>query len=168
MQTPRYFALSANSFYDTFHPHLPIIDTTMPVHAVQKSSPFLFWTILFTAARYHTDYVSGSNLLMAPYSTLTNQTILQTPHSLHSIQAILYLCMWPLPVMHQPDDPGVMYSGIAIHAASYLGLANSAGSISRTLAKVQPSDREAMSRTWLGCFVVNTASVPQTKSHTRS
>ena len=160
MQWPHYYyALKANSFYDSFHPHLPIIDTTMPVHTIQKSSPFLFWTILFTAARYHTDYVSKSNLLMVPHSTLTNQTILQPPHSLHSIQAILYLCVWPLPVMHQPEDPGVMYSGIAIQAASYLGLPSSAGSTSRTLAKVQPSDRETMSRTWLGCFIVNTASV---------
>ncbi|KIW92660.1 uncharacterized protein Z519_06507 [Cladophialophora bantiana CBS 173.52] len=59
--------------------------------------------------------------------------------------------------MHQPEDPSLMYSAIAVHASHYLGLSRSAGSISRSMAVVSQSDRETMWKTWLGCFVINTS-----------
>jgi hypothetical protein len=145
------------SFSKSFHPHMPCVDTTIPAQTIQATSPFLFWTIIFTASRYHVDHVSKSNLLMAPYSDMINQAVLKASHSLHTIQAILYLSMWPLPVMHQPEDPSLMYAGIAVYASASLGLPQSAGPMSRTLASIESNDRHTMARTWLACFTINTS-----------
>ncbi|MBV36599.1 MAG: hypothetical protein CMP47_14275 [Rickettsiales bacterium] len=144
-------------FYASFHPHMPIIDTTIPVQTIKQSSPFLFWTIVFIASRFHTKYVAKSNLLVESYSDLVNRTILKPPHSFHTIQGILYLCTWPLPVMRQPQDPSSMYSAIAVHSASYLGLPLAANPTSRTLAGLESNHRHTMAKTWLGCFITSTS-----------
>lgn len=144
------------SFYRVLHPHLPIIDTNIPVRNFQQSSPFLFWTIIFLASRYHADYVSRYNLLITPYTDLTNRTLLKNPHSFHTVQAILFLCTWPSPIMYQLEDPSLVYAGIAVHAAFILGLPRSLTSTGPISSSISQEHREAMAKTWLACFSVHT------------
>lgn len=150
------------SFHRILHPHLPILDTNIHARSFQESSPFCFWTVIFIASRYHSDYVSRYNLLITPYTNLMNQTLLKNPHSLHTIQAILCLCTWPTPLMYQLEDPSLMYAGIAVHAAFILGLPRSLTSTGPTFSGISQEHREVMAKTWLACFSVHTAFVTQT------
>ncbi|ETI24443.1 hypothetical protein G647_03812 [Cladophialophora carrionii CBS 160.54] len=59
--------------------------------------------------------------------------------------------------MYQPEDPSLMYSATAMQASYYLGLQRSVETSSRSFAVLPPDDRQAMSRTWLGCFAIHTA-----------
>lgn len=145
-----------DSFYRVFHPHLPIIDITIPAHDYQKSSPFLFWTVLFIASRHHAAYLPQSNALMPAYTNLMNRTLFSQMHSLHTIQAMLCLCTWPMPVMSQLDDQSLMLAGAAVNAAYMLALPRSLHSTSSTFAVVPQEHRVTMSKTWLACFNVQT------------
>jgi hypothetical protein len=148
-----------NSFHRILHPHLPIIDTNIPVRNIQESSPFLFWTVLFLASRYHAEYISRYNLLITPFTNLTNKTILMNPHSLHTVQAILFLSTWPSPIMFQLEDPSLMFAGIAVHAAFILGLPRALTSTGPLSSMISQEHREAMAKTWLACFSVHTKCV---------
>ncbi|KIW18683.1 hypothetical protein PV08_02972 [Exophiala spinifera] len=143
-------------FHKSFHPHVPIIDTTLPIQTIKETSPFLFWTIIFLASRYTKDHVHKANLLVEAYSDLVNQTIVKIPLSFYTVQALLCLCTWPLPVMRQQQDPSSMYSVIAVHAASQLSLPLAADASSRALASLPTSVRHGMVKTWLECFIRST------------
>ncbi len=53
---------------------------------------------------------------------LLQQTVLQTQCTQDTVQALLLLCVWPLPVEKQHWDPSWRYCSLAIAAAQELGL----------------------------------------------
>jgi hypothetical protein len=133
-----------------------MMDTKTSPQALQEASPLLFWTVVFTAGRHHTEYVAKANKLTVSYTNMLGQRILRTPLSLHTIQAMLIICLWPLPVISQPEDPSLLYSTMAIQASYFLGLQRHTEHGSASLAGLSPEDRRTISRTWLGCFAIHT------------
>ncbi|KAI1759242.1 hypothetical protein GGR53DRAFT_165567 [Hypoxylon sp. FL1150] len=149
-------------FTSIYHPHLPILGPAS-LKTIYHSHLFLFWTIVIIVA-LRSPVPSDENLftrLHEPYTQMIRAEALQAPIPLSKIQALLFLSMWPLPVMHQRDDPSWLYCGIAINAALYMGLHRSnakAGAIPSlyTVGVASGSLHERLN-TWLGCFFVSTS-----------
>ncbi|KAI5924610.1 hypothetical protein F4810DRAFT_700675 [Camillea tinctor] len=145
-------------FATHYLPHLPIL-SPIYLESIYHTSPLLFWTIVVTVAK-HSSIPSDEGLfgrIVSPFRQLVQSEILQAPLSLQAIQALLILCMWPLPVEKQSQDPSWLYCGIAVNAAVYMGLhrPNSIGSL--RYIGVSAGNKEARVLTWLGCFYVSSS-----------
>ncbi|KAI0403615.1 hypothetical protein F4802DRAFT_608015 [Xylaria palmicola] len=143
-------------FASLFHPNFPLL-VSINISAIHHSSPLLFWTIVIIVAS-RTTVPSSENLfnrIAAPFEDMLRTQILQAPLPLQRIQALVLLCMWPLPVNSQLKDPSWLYSGIAVNSALSLGL-HWSGSLppSRRTSVFQGTPLERV-LTWLGCFYVS-------------
>ncbi|KAI0886381.1 uncharacterized protein GGS22DRAFT_199665 [Annulohypoxylon maeteangense] len=149
-------------FTTLFHPHLPILGP-ISLKNIHHSHSFLFWTIIIIVA-LRAPLPTDENLfnrLHDPYMVMLSTEILQAPMPLSKIQAILFLCVWPMPVLHQRDDPSWLYCGIAVNAALYMSLHRSTPKSGITpslysVGVISGSPRER-TNTWLGCFYVSTS-----------
>jgi hypothetical protein len=114
---------------------------------------------MLTSAREHPDHRVFHARLLSPFRMLLSECVLIGIRDLYTIQALLLLCSWPLPVRNQRDDPSWHYCSLAVAAILQLGLGESTG-FSR-LDRVQNLIGDAILRkkTWLACFVVSTSCV---------
>ncbi|KAI1102444.1 hypothetical protein F4804DRAFT_334287 [Jackrogersella minutella] len=149
-------------FTTFFLPHLPILGP-ISLKTIHHSHPFLFWTIIAIVA-LRLPLPSDETLftrLHEPYMRMLTAEVLRAPLPLSKIQALLFLCMWPLPVAHQQDDPSWLYCGIAVNAALYMSLHRSSPRSGTTpsLYSVGVMSGSAHERinTWIGCFYVSTS-----------
>ncbi len=99
------------------------------------------------------------NLIRGPYEQLLKNEILNAPLPLQKIQALLHLCVWPLPVETQAQDPSWLYCGIALNSSLYMGLHRHRPMPSLRSVGVASGSTQARANTWLGCFYVSTAYV---------
>ncbi|KAI1445472.1 fungal-specific transcription factor domain-containing protein [Annulohypoxylon stygium] len=149
-------------FTTTFHPHIPILGP-ISLKNIHQSHHFLFWTIVIVVA-LRAPLPTNENLfdrLYEPYMAMLRSEILLAPTPLSKIQALLFLCMWPMPVPHQRDDPSWLYCGIAVNAALYMSLHRSSPRSGifpsfYSVGVLSGNPRERIN-TWLGCFYVSTS-----------
>ncbi|KAI2615402.1 fungal-specific transcription factor domain-containing protein [Hypoxylon sp. NC1633] len=149
-------------FITHFHPQLPILGP-ISLKTIHHSHPFLFWTIVVIVAQ-RSPVPSDETLfsrLYEPYMQMLRVEALRAPMPLSRIQALLFLCTWPMPVSHQRDDPSWLYCGIAVNAALYMSLhrSNPTSGTPPSLYSIgvisgSPHER---TNTWLGCFYVSTS-----------
>lgn len=72
------------------------------------------------------------------------------------IQALVLLCLWPLPFGPKAADPSLMYSGLAIQAALQIGVHRYQFTADFTYrAAYQEDDAHQCKRVWVGCFIAN-------------
>jgi transcriptional regulatory protein LEU3 len=84
-------------------------------------SPFLFWTMACTGARRFHD-VKYFQQAASKVRELVTASILQIQDPIPTIQAILILCLWPLPVDTMWKDPSHTMAGAAMQLAIQNGL----------------------------------------------
>ncbi|KAH6900228.1 hypothetical protein B0T10DRAFT_554765 [Thelonectria olida] len=145
-------------FAEVFRPQLPLLEI-INVRDIHVSQSFLFWTILVIVSSHlpgapHQDVYTR---LHEPYTKLLKEEALGVPLPLHKIQALIFLCAWPLPIEAQVKDPSWLYCGIAIQAARYMGLDREQPLPTTRSMGVTPGTRRARINTWLGCFYVGTS-----------
>ncbi|KAH7118595.1 hypothetical protein B0J13DRAFT_569435 [Dactylonectria estremocensis] len=145
-------------FAELFRPQLPILESIL-LRETYLSQPFLFWTIVVVVSSHLTEgpHVDLYTRLREPYMALLREEALTAPLPLHKIQALLFLCAWPLPIASQVSDPSWLYCGIAIQAARYMGLDREQPLPSVRSMGVLPGTSRARINTWLGCFYVGTS-----------
>lgn len=126
---------------------------------MHDAQPFLFWTVMIIVASHLPGhpYDELYDRLYEPYRKLLKEELLDAPLPLHKIQALLYLCVWPLPVRTQPKDPSWLYCGMAIQAARYMGLDREQYVPSLRTIGVVSGTAQARINTWIGCFYVSTS-----------
>ncbi|KAI0449846.1 hypothetical protein F5B21DRAFT_517875 [Xylaria acuta] len=142
-------------FASLFHPRIPVL-VSININTIHRSSPFLFWTIIIVvASRTMTPlFEQLFNQIARPFQDMARTEALQAPLTLQKIRALLLLCMWPMPVNSQREDPSWIYSGIAVNSALYLGLHRpNSSQPSRCRSGFKGSPLEGIT-TWLGCFYV--------------
>ncbi|KAI0111185.1 hypothetical protein GGR51DRAFT_547350 [Nemania sp. FL0031] len=143
-------------FASLFHPKLPVL-VSVNISTIYSSSPVLFWTIIAIVAS-HTTVPSADGLfdeIAEPFQDMIRTAVLQAPLPLQTIRALLLLCVWPMPVETQRQDPSWLYSGIAVNSALYLGLHRPGPSPpSRGTSDYLETPLERIA-TWLGCFYVS-------------
>ena len=111
---PRFF-----KHYVSFIPGIFTFDLSLPGY--HERSPFLFWSIVCTGARRfaNSDFFRES---VSKVRSLTGSSLLQIQDPIPTIQAILILCMWPLPVDTMWKDPSHALAGAAYQLAVQNGL----------------------------------------------
>lgn len=147
-------------FAGLFRPQLPLIGS-ISMRRIYDSQPFLFWTIVIVVASHFPGSPNHElyGLIQEPYRELLKEEILNAPLPLHKIQALLILCIWPLPVGHQPNDPSWLYCGIAIQAARYMSLDREQSVPSLRSLGVASDSAQSRVNTWLACFYIATSYV---------
>jgi hypothetical protein len=111
-----------------------------------STCPLLYWAIVSIGSKASGDYKNTIPLLTWPIRRLATETSLQPP-TLPVVQALLLLCLWPLPFAATIDDPSWTFNGIAAHKALQMGL--------HRPNNVDAAAAHAMTATWLACVVVN-------------
>jgi hypothetical protein len=141
-------------FYIYFHGFLPILNLPIPLGALQEYSPFLFWTIITISCRYKRLPEQHIECYEREYTSLAQKGGMTSPITLHTIQALLLICTWPVTAKYQLSDPSYLYCSAAIGGAGFLNLNRPAGKYLYQGSQVSEADLQNMSRTWLGLFCV--------------
>lgn len=115
--------LKVHSFKVHYYHHCPILDTSISIAELYQYSPILFWTIIMISSRWHPSLSRIHKLLLESYRGILSGTFIEPfHHSLESIQAIILICIWPLAVPRQVDDPTWNYCGLVTNAAVRMGI----------------------------------------------
>ncbi|KAK9482841.1 hypothetical protein V1527DRAFT_475109 [Lipomyces starkeyi] len=137
--------------------YFPILDEDFSAADLVQSCPLLFWTIIIISSRYHTRHCSIYRRLFDPYIEILSNTLVHSIRSVRVIQAILYVCLWPLPISKQHGDPSLTYCGVAVNASLILGLHRPVvENENRNRSHVFVGDSEERMRTWRGCIYLST------------
>ena len=118
--------------------------------------PFLFWTIVVISRQVTPLTPTLQKRLTEEYASIARKEAFRVPLPLTSIQALIYLCTWPLPVARQTEDPSWTYCGIISSASLYMGLNHPASQQPLRSLRVAPGDHQTRSKTWLAYFLTST------------
>ncbi|KAK4452231.1 hypothetical protein QBC34DRAFT_294192 [Podospora aff. communis PSN243] len=151
---PEDFLQCIDLFYTHFHPQLPFLSGKSAVIKDSLACPLLAWAVVVVAARVSPNPMVNSirARLTWPVRRLAALSIM-TPRSLPTIQALLILCLWPMPYAAIIDDPSWIWSGIANQKALQLGLYRP---LQRLIeyAKGDLQVAKSMQSIWMACVVV--------------
>ena len=154
-----YLALTAvDRFFNSLHPAFPFLADKPTVVSDCVANQLLFWTIVAVASRVSPAHAHLYRQLLHPIRRLVMASVHDPDGQLQQIQALLILCVWPLPYGSSTDDPTWMYCGIASHKALGIGL--------HRVSSKQEFDPDYRSRPgkeidrirnniWAACFVAN-------------
>ncbi|KAL7954551.1 hypothetical protein V8C34DRAFT_317191 [Trichoderma compactum] len=127
-------------FYINYFHYVPFIAPGKSADWIYQESELLFWTLLLISARNHPIHFQQFTRLKSASYKLLSEYLIRLIRCIYTVQSLLLLCVWPMPVMTQSDDLSWNYCNLAVSANT--------GGIS--------SDSLAYFKTWLGCFVVST------------
>ena len=85
-------------------------------------SPLLFWAIVCTGARRYTKDPTIFARLSKQMVAFALSSLISSPRPVPSIQAIILLCAWPLPMNTIYKDPSHALAGAAMNMAIQNGL----------------------------------------------
>lgn len=146
----------ANELHDRFIkdylPFFPIMSSSS-ASELYSQSQLLFWTVILTACLSDPE-PSLYNQLSSLIKQLAIETCwIRTPRSTHISQALLILCMWPLPNQKVLDDCSYRFVGLAKSLGYQLGLHRGKfmSEFSRTQVSL-PDAEKWRTRSWLGVF----------------
>ncbi|CAI4054826.1 hypothetical protein SKDZ_02G0420 [Saccharomyces kudriavzevii ZP591] len=139
-------------FVTRYLPYFPIMYSNNATELYSQSQ-LLFWTVMLTASLSDpepTMYCKLSSLI----KQLAIETCwIRTPRSTHISQALLILCIWPLPNQKVLDDCSYRFVGLAKSLSYQLGLHRGEfiSEFTRTQTSM-PNAEKWRTRTWLGIF----------------
>ncbi|EJS44625.1 sef1p [Saccharomyces arboricola H-6] len=141
-----------HTFVTRYVPYFPIMYSNNATELYAQSQ-LLFWTVMLTACLSDpepTMYCKLSSLI----KQLAIETCwIRTPRSTHISQALLILCIWPLPNKKVLDDCSYRFVGLAKSLSYQLGLHRGEfiSEFTRTQTSM-PNAEKWRTRTWLGIF----------------
>ncbi|KAK9320888.1 hypothetical protein V1517DRAFT_328069 [Lipomyces orientalis] len=137
--------------------YFPILNADFSAKDLAQSCPLLFWTIIIISSRYHTHHRSIYRSLFDPFLEILSIALVHSIRSVRDIQALLYVCMWPLRISKQHGDPSLTYCAVAVNASLMLGLHRPVlENENRNRGHAFPGDSEERMRTWRGCLYLST------------
>lgn len=146
----------ARIYTEHFHPYFPLLDLPLQIGLLQKYSPLLFWAIMIITCRYQPLDISQQKSFEAEFTALLQRLSMTTPLTLHTIQALVLMCVWPLPAVYQLSDPSCLYCSVAGGAADFLNLNRPVNKHQYQGSQLTDSDLSHMSKTLLAIFCVST------------
>ncbi|KAK5033047.1 Regulatory protein leu3 [Exophiala sideris] len=110
------------TYFEKYHPFLPILDSQRTNESCYETSPLLFWSIIGVAARQlqlEDNFLKqlGSELSQALWTTVASNT----PSTQH-VQAMLLLASWPLPDVRLWTDKSLTFTKMAMNLAMMMGM----------------------------------------------
>ncbi|KIX01449.1 uncharacterized protein Z518_09175 [Rhinocladiella mackenziei CBS 650.93] len=110
------------TYFDKYHPFLPILDPYRTNESCYETSPLLFWSIIAVAAR---QLQLDDNFLMQLGSELSRTlwaTVASNTFSTQHVQAMLLLASWPLPDIRLWTDKSLTISIMGMKSAMIMGM----------------------------------------------
>lgn len=84
--------------------------------------PFLFWTIVYVGCRYYTKDPTLLGVLAPKLNAMAFLALESRSYPLLTIQGLLLLAMWPVPMNTMYRDVSLVLSGAALHFSRQVGL----------------------------------------------
>lgn len=138
-------------FYINYFHHVPFITSGKSADWIHQESELLFWTLLLISTRNHPIHSQQFTRLNYAFHRLLSEYFIRSIRCIYTVQSLLLLCVWPMPVMTQSDDPSWNYCNLAVSAVQQIGIRESL----QNTGDIAP-DSLVYFKTWLGCFVVST------------
>ncbi|KAH8885394.1 hypothetical protein GQ53DRAFT_751127 [Thozetella sp. PMI_491] len=142
-------------FFANYQPMLPILDPLLSPNEYYELSPFLFWTIVFIGSRRY----ARDPTLLGRLASHINSMALLSLHSranpIQTIQGLLLLCVWPIPMNTMHKDVSHVLSGAAMHLATQIGLhvVGTGQDFARTKLESNHSQKVFRSQLWVQCIL---------------
>lgn len=145
------------SFFQRYSPGLPILDAILSPDEYFELSPFLFWTIVFIGSRH---YVRDPTLLskLAPrINSIALKSLESRANPIQTIQGLLLLCVWPVPINTMHKDISHVLSGAAVHLAMQIGLHVTGSGQDFERIKLDSRNDQKISRAqlWVHCLMIS-------------
>ena len=140
------------TFTKDYLPYFPIMFTNS-VTELYSQSPLLFWTVMLTACLSDEEPTMYTKLSSLIKQLAIESCWIRTPRSTHISQALLLLCIWPLPGKKVLDDCSYRFVSLARSLSYQLGLHRGKFIMEFTASQTSmPNAEKWRTRTWLGIF----------------
>ena len=112
-------------YFKFYHPVLPILDPTLSPNVCYCQSPFLFWTILVSGCRRYSQDPTMLESIGPQVNGMAFASISSPSTLIQTLQGLLILCTWAVPLKSMTKDMTYVASGASIHLAMQIGLHHS-------------------------------------------
>ncbi|KAI1104081.1 hypothetical protein F4804DRAFT_308180 [Jackrogersella minutella] len=143
-------------FFRNNHPLLPMTDPDINADDCFDMSPLLFWTIVFIGSRRYRDDPTLMGRLSPKMNCMALASLESRTHPLQTIQALLLLCVWPVPMNTGYRDMSLVLSGAAINLSMQNGLhiIGTGQDFARERLTVNETTRTTRAKLWADCVVI--------------
>ena len=144
-------------FFLHYAPYIPgVYDSSVSPDEYYGLSQFLFWSIVCTGARKYTKDPTIMERVARRIMNLALSSIYSISQPILAIQAVLLLCLWPLPISTMYKDPSHALAGAAMQLAIQQGLHvfGHEQDFARTQLWFADSDKIFRARLWINCLIV--------------
>lgn len=133
-----------------------IFDPEKTPNQVYEYSTFLFWAVIYVGARKYYKDPTIVEALALPLARLTRESLFDPEYAISTLQAVLILCLWPLPVDSTFKDQTHAIAGAAMQLAIQKGLPYSSRrqDFVRVALRQPEGDKLFRARLWAYCLVV--------------
>ena len=145
------------SFFSQYLPFIPILDPHMTPDQCYGLSPFLFWAIVFVGSRRYCADPTLLGFLSPRMNLMALQALESRVSPIQTIQGILLLCLWPVPVNTRFRDFSHVLSGAVIHLATQIGVHVMGNGQDFSRYKLAPEARNLSvfrAQLWKYCLIV--------------
>lgn len=144
------------SYFNYYHPFLPLLNLPKPPEVYLNRCPLLAWTIVCVACRRSPSDPGLLTALSGPFSRLLWSTITGVPQDYRVVKALCVLCTWPLPTTSQRTDATFMLSGLMMQIAMQLGMHRPVQAEEFTTLRIEAQGEALKDRlhTWVICNIV--------------
>lgn len=144
----------ASRFFDKNLRFLPIFDKRIRPNDCHTASPFLFWTIVVIGSRRYTKDPTLILILAPKVLNLAKNAIFSSERALATIQALLILCTWQMPIDTLQKDITPQLAGAMLQLATNIGLHvyGSVQDFSRIPLRYDTEQRSFRTRLWAVCL----------------
>ena len=144
------------SFATHYSPQVPIVEQPMLLDATFEKSPLLFWTIVTLGSRKYSQDPTVFHQLSHRMINLVFQSLKSRQSPIQTVQALVLLCAWPLPVKHLLNDKIHTLAGACMQLALQIGLHVSGvgQDFARERVQAQVSEQNYRALLWRYCTIV--------------
>lgn len=111
----RFSTIYATSF-------LPTLGSSLGPDDHHQRCPFFFWATVYVGSRYYTKDPTLVGQLAPRLNDMAFQALQSRSYPILTIQGILLLIMWPVPMDTLQRDLSIVLAGAALHLARQIGL----------------------------------------------
>lgn len=148
---------STHRFFRQYSPFLPIIPTSLTPDKCFGLSQFLFWAIVFVGSRRYSRDPTLLGRLVPCINSMALQALGTRANPIETIQGLLILCVWPVPLNSMYKDITTVLSGAATHLAMQIGLhvVGSGQDFARTRLSSGYEDKLYRAQLWAHCLIIS-------------
>ncbi|KAL6246869.1 hypothetical protein RBB50_006176 [Rhinocladiella similis] len=144
-------------FFAHYEPFIPgLFDPNVPPEEYYDQSPFLFWSIVATGARRYTQDPTLFQRVVSQVLQIALGTLFSQTNPIPSIEAVLILCLWPVPQNTMFHDSSHPLAGIAMQLAVQNGLHIFGREQDYSRQNINASDSKVSLRfrLWVHCVII--------------